>query len=168
MERSSVFGLTAENHAMRVPASERSRSQVDNNDAKLILHTFNWNIFLQSTGDCTNLAVADVNFLIVELFTVWILLDPDDLADTNIHLWQLIQISTSCPLLRWILLLLLTLLLLLLFRLLLAQQAFPLRHCYQSASSLLQLQTVFSPLLFLASITASICHLQPLHQRQLS
>ena len=105
---------------MRVPAGEWSRSQVHDNNTELILHPLDRNILLQSTGDLSNLSISDIDFLVVELLTVWILFDPDDLANPDINFRQIMKIR-SCSFLRWILLatfistLLLLLLLLFLF-----------------------------------------------------
>ena len=69
---------------MGVPAGQGAGSQVYDDDAKLVLHAFNWDVLLQTTGDLANFSITNVYLFVVEFLAIRVLLDPNNLSDPNI------------------------------------------------------------------------------------
>ena len=90
--------------------------EVAKNDNHGVLHFLNWDELLKATCDFSDLTISNINFFIIELLTVGIFLDMNDLSNSDIHLaevWHvlLLLLGSFGRLLLLLLLLLLGLLL---------------------------------------------------------
>ena len=71
---------------MRIPIGKLSSLKIADDNDHGALNFIERNGLLQSTGDISDFSISNIDFLVVELFRVWIGPSVNDFADSDVEL----------------------------------------------------------------------------------